>query len=233
MRSSLPAPVPPLLPAAASTALRLLAVCCVLAGVLWDSAATFAEPRLGLAGLGTELVFFTVQSNLLLAAVLLWSLLAGAAHRRQPPPLVVGGATFFVTVTFAVYNTVLVPGGGPGAVLLLSGRPASDLLHVVVPLLALADWVFGRPHPGFPVRRSFLWLLYPLAYAGFALARGQVTNSAVRYPYWFLDVDRIGWGGIGLVIPAFVVAFGLLAALFALADRFLGRFPRRAAGVLP
>ncbi|NAZ78190.1 hypothetical protein GTQ99_22670, partial [Kineococcus sp. T13] len=217
----------------ASTALRLLALTCVLAGVLWDASATFAEPRLGPAGLGAKLVFFTIQSNLLLAAVLLWSLLAGAARRRQPPPLVVGGATFFVTVTFAVYNTVLVPGGGPGAVLLLSGRPASDLLHVAAPLLALVDWVFGRPHPGFSVRRSLVWLLYPLAYAGFALVRGQLTNSVVRYPYWFLDVDRIGWGGVSLAVAVFVVAFGLLAVLFALADRFLGRFPRRAGGVLP
>ena len=206
--------------------LRCGIVLCVLAGVLWASGRPFGDPALSLRGLGLKLVFFTIQSNLVLAAVTAWSVVAQVRGRAQPPLWVVGGATFFVTVTFLVYNTILVPGGGDGAVLLLSGYPSSDLLHVVAPLLAVLDWVFGRPQPGFTVRRSLVWLLYPLGYTAFALVRGQLTDSDVRYPYFFLDVDEIGWDGVGLAFSSLLVAFALLAVVFALADRRLGRAGR-------
>jgi len=207
----------------------LLAVCrtaivlVVLAGVLWAPDARFDDPQLGLAGIGTKLVFFTIQSNLLLAAVEAVSVVAALRRRPQPSGWVVGGATFFVTITFAVYNTVLVPGGGEGAVLLFSGRPSSDLLHVVAPVLAVVDWVAFRPHPGVRVRRSLLWLAYPVAYLVFVLVRGALTSAAPHYPYPFVDVDAIGYEGVARSFAVLTPTFAVLALAFAGVDHLLGR----------
>ncbi|WP_369068867.1 Pr6Pr family membrane protein [Kineococcus terrestris] len=210
------------------TALRALVVVLVVLGVLWVPAAGWDDPRLTPAGIGTKLVYFTIQSNLLLAAVLAVDVVARLRSRAGPSPWLVGGATFFVTITGVVYNTLLVPGGGPEAVLLLAGRPSSDLLHAVVPALALLDWVLFRPHGVLSVRRSLVWLVYPFAYSVFAIVRGGLVDSSVRYPYWFLDPTEIGWGGVGLAFAALLPAFAVLACLFVGCDRVLGRARRRA-----
>ncbi|NIZ91897.1 Pr6Pr family membrane protein [Kineococcus rubinsiae] len=202
---------------------RSVIVLVVLAGVLWEPAARFDDPQLGFAGLGTKLVFFTIQSNLLLAAMEAVSVLAALRHRAQPSGWVVGGATFFVTITFVIYNTVLVPGGGEGAVLLFSGRPSSDLLHVVAPLLAIVDWVAFRPHPGVRARRSLLWLAYPIAYLVFVLVRGTLTLGPPHYPYPFVDVDEIGYDGIARSFAVLAPSFAVLALAFSGIDHLLGR----------
>nr|WP_276610629.1 Pr6Pr family membrane protein [Kineococcus siccus] len=198
-----------------------------------DPAATFADPRFTLAGLGGKLVYFTIQSNLLLAAVAAWSVVAEVRHRPGPSAWFVGGAAFFVTITFAVYNTVLVPGGGDGAVLLLSGRPSSDLLHVVAPLLALLDWVLLRPHPGAGARRSLLWLVYPVLYFVFVLVRGALTTGPPHYPYPFVDVDELGYGGVALSFAVLAPSFAVLALGFAGLDHLLGRRRALSGGTPP
>jgi hypothetical protein len=204
-------------------AYRSAIVLVVLAGVLWAPEARFDDPQLGFAGIGAKLVFFTIQSNLLLAAVGVVSVVAALRRRPQPSGWVVAGATFFVTITFAIYNTVLEPGGGEGAVLLFSGRPSSDLLHVVAPVLAVVDWVAFRPHPGVRARRSLLWLAYPVAYLAFVLVRGVLTSAAPHYPYPFVDVDTIGYGGVARSFAVLVPTFAVLALAFAGVDHLLGR----------
>ena len=210
----------PPLPAPAALVLRSVVVLVVLAGVLWVPDAPASAPAVTTEGLDGKLRYFTIQSNLLLALVLGWSVVAGLTGRRGPSAWLVGGATFCVTVTFLVYNLVLVPGGGPDAVLLISGMPSSDLLHVVAPLLALLDWLLGRRHPGFAVRRSLLWLVYPLLYLGVSLLAGSRNGF---YPYFFVDPDQIGGRAVGAYVVVLLVAFAALALLFAGLDRLLGR----------
>lgn len=202
---------------------RSAIVLVVLAGVLWAPDARFHEVQLGLGGIGTKLVYFTIQSNLLLAAMEAASVVAALRHRPQPSGWVVGGATFFVTITFAIYNTVLAPGGGDGAVLLFSGRPSSDLLHVVAPVLAVVDWVAFRRHPGVRARWSLLWLVYPVAYLVFVLVRGALSDAAPHYPYPFVDVDAIGYAGVARSFAVLTPLFAVLALAFAGVDHLLGR----------
>ena len=218
--------VRPLLPGPVALVLRTVVVLVVVVGVLWVPDAPASAPALTTADLDGKLRYFTIQSNLLLALVLAWSVVAGLAGRRGPSGWLVGGATFCVTVTFLVYNTVLAPGGGPDAVLLISGMPSSDLLHVVAPLLALLDWVLGRRHPGFTVRRSLLWLLYPLVYLGVSLLVGSRNGF---YPYFFMDPAQIGGRAVAVYVVVLLVLFAVLALLFAGLDRLLGR-GRRTAG---
>lgn len=212
--------VRPLIPRPAGLVLRAVVVLVVVVGVLWAPGAPVGAPVLTTADLGGKLRYFTVQSNLVLAVVLAWSVVAGVTGRRGPSAWLVGGATFVVTITFLVYNLLLAPGGGPGAVLLISGQPPSDLLHVVSPLLALVDWVLGRRHPGFAVRRSLLWLLYPLGYLVVSMLVGSQNGF---YPYFFMDPAQIGWQAVGVYFVVLLAGFAVLALVFAGLDRALGR----------
>jgi hypothetical protein len=85
--------------------------------------------------------------------------------------------------------------------------PANMLLHIVVPLLAVTDWlVVGRD--GAQVRwwQPVVWLAYPAAYLGLALL--VLNNVGRRAPYYFLDPGSIG--PVSVVMNVCVLAIGAL-----------------------
>ena len=69
--------------------------------------------------------------------------------------------------------------------------------HYVVPLLTLAYWLLCSPGKNqLTLIDAFLWLLFPLSYAGFvflrARLRGTIHRTKSAYPYPFLDVVFFG-----------------------------------------
>ena len=68
--------------------------------------------------------------------------------------------------------------------LFLTGRsmgytPANMLLHLVVPLLAMTDWLLiGRDQAQVRWWQPFAWLAYPAAYLALALAGAQQCGPA-------------------------------------------------------
>ena len=94
----------------------------------------------------------------------------------------------------------------PGAQLI-----ADRLLHDALPALYLLFWGFLVEKGRVRSRDTLGWIIYPLAYVAYTLARGAVTSW---YPYPFLDVTQLGYPrvlwhivvllcgflGIGLVI---------------------------------
>jgi len=89
---------------------------------------------------------------------------------------------------------------------------ADVLLHDVVPVAFVLYWVIFVPKAGLRWKHALLWLLYPIAYMLYTLARGVAT---AWWPYPFVDANFIGFpralGNGGLVLLAFFV-LGLLAA---------------------
>ncbi|MEJ8277555.1 Pr6Pr family membrane protein [Pseudonocardia spirodelae] len=154
------------------------------------------------SGVAWRLTTFTYQVNLLAAVFYAWTLLAGPTRGAGARPALRGAVVVYLLAAGSVW------------LLFLTGRSAgfttpNVLLHVVVPLLALADWVLVRPererlrwwHPP-------LWLLFPAAYLGLALA---VLNSAGRRaPYWFLDPDAVGAAGLASNVARLAGGFLLL-----------------------
>ncbi|PPK92636.1 hypothetical protein CLV92_11365 [Kineococcus xinjiangensis] len=199
---------------------RILIVLLVVVGILHgDGSPTPGE-------WAARFVYFTIQSNTILAAVVAWSIVATLRGRGHPPVWVKGGAALFVTITGVVYNTVLNPGGGEDAVLLLQGEVENDTLHVLVPLLAVLDVLLWDRHGRLRWRHAAVWLLYPLAYFGFVLVRGPLVEGENRYPYFFVDVDRFGYPAVLVMALICTVAFWLLGLLFVAADRLLARVGR-------
>jgi hypothetical protein len=145
--------------------------------------------------------YFTNQTSTALALVLLASgataLTGGRASAGSD--LLRGIATASLIVVGVIYN-ILVPGTG-------SAPPwVSTLLHVVLPLLAVLDWVL------IPDRRRLAWralplvLVHPLVWLTVVLIRGR-TDGWV--PYGFLLPSN---GVLSLVLHAIGLSAAVVAA---------------------
>ena len=148
------------------------------------------------SGVIWRFVTFTYQANLLAAAYYAWTLVSPRADSRTG---LRGAVVLYVVVAGLIWN------------LLLTGRsmgytPANFLLHVVVPVLAVADWLLvGRGAGTARWWQPFAWLAYPAAYAGVALI--VLNRAGRRAPYYFLDPGSVG-------IAAVAVNVALLGAGF-------------------
>lgn len=173
-------------------------------------------------GLGARVyrffAYFTIQSNLLVAVVS--TVLAREPALDRPAWRVVrlaglGG----ITVTGLVHFFLLRP------LLDLDGADwvADKMLHMVVPVLAVAAWAWVGPRPRFAVREAAYALCWPLAWLVWTLVVGRVDGWV---PYPFLDADTEGWGAVAVVSVAITVLFVLAFALFGWLDRKLSPAPR-------
>jgi hypothetical protein len=164
-----------------------------------------------------SLTSFTQQSNLMVAAYFLWQA-ARPSPRREfsagPRPLVRGAVTQYIVITGIVYSLLLADGWD-------SYGLGDTLAHVVVPVAVLADWVLvGTSQALVRAWYPVAWLSYLFGYLTVVLIRGAMTD---RYPYYFLNADSVGTGGLISYIGAFLVGFTVLGYLISAAGR-LKRF---------
>lgn len=149
------------------------------------------------SGVLWRLVTFTYQANVLAAAYYAWTLLSPRADGRTG---LRGAVVLYVLVAGVIWNLFLTERS-------MGYTTANVLLHVVVPLLAITDWlVVGRAEA--PVRwwQPLAWLLYPAAYAALALA--VLNGAGRRAPYYFLDPGSVGIGTV--VVNTGILALGFL-----------------------
>ena len=125
------------------------------------------------SGVTWRLITFTYQANVLAAAYYLWTLVSPRADARVG---LRGAVVLYVVIAGVVWNLFLT-GHSMGY------TPANLLLHVVVPVLALSDWLLvgrgqGRVHWWHPLA----WLVYPASYGCWP---GRAQRGG-RAPYYFL-----------------------------------------------
>ena len=168
--------------------------------------------------------FFTVDSNVLVLAVAIAVALGRAANSVASRAIRLS-ALLSITVTGSVFSLVLAPD------IELRGEAvvATNLFHIVSPVLFVLGWLLWGPRRQWDVRIAALAFIWPIAWLVFTLIRGAITGW---YPYPFLDV---GQNGIVAVLIAAAVVLGyavLLTAVILLVDRHAPVFdahPRRAA----
>ena len=143
---------------------------------------------------------FTYQANVLAAAYYLWTLASPRADARVG---LRGAVVLYVVIAGVIWNLFLT-----GYSMGYTG--ANILLHVVVPVLALTDWLLvGRGQGQVRWWQPVAWLGYPAAYL--ALAMVVLNNMGRRAPYYFLDPDSVGRAtvvGNVCVLAACVLALG-------------------------
>ncbi len=172
-------------------------------------------------GLATRLVrlvsYFTIQSNVLVA-VTAWQLARDPGRDGRWWRPVRLAALVGITVTGLVHFVLLRP------LLDLEGasRVADTLLHLVVPVLALAAWAVAGPRPRTAWRTAAEAVLWPLAWLAVTVTVGVATGW---YPYPFLDHQESGVGGVVAVSLGILVLFAALFAAVIALDRRLQPAP--------
>jgi hypothetical protein len=132
--------------------------------------------------------YFTIQANLIAVAALLW---AASAWRGAPNPRLDffrGAATTYMTVTFVVFALLLADTDVDTAIVWVD-----RVLHRVIPIVLMADWLIDPPVVSIDLRRAWWWLSYPLAWVVYTMIRGAMVGT---YPYPFLDPANGGYGAV-------------------------------------
>jgi hypothetical protein len=195
---------------------RLFTTLAVIAGVVLTAT--------GPATLTGLLPYFTIQSNIGYGVFAAWAaVLAWRGHLGSPAGLK-GAVTLYIVITGLVYHLVLANPASPFAVTgvhrTFAEAAGNQLLHTVVPLMAVLDWLVFDARGRFRWAYALYWLAFPLGYLAFALVRGMIVG---RYPYSFIDVNDLGYRGVTVSAVVFAVAFWLLGLLLVTADRLPAR----------
>lgn len=159
---------------------------------------------------GNFFSYFTVESNALAVISLVLSSFAVVAGRTSERlEFFRGAVTLYMTTTILIF------------IVLLSGYPASELtavpwdntvLHYVMPVVIIVDWLVVNRRRAVDYRRALLWLSYPLLYLCYSLIRGPIVGW---YPYPFMDASLHGYLPVVLTSAVIAVVLAAITAVIA------------------
>ena len=179
-------------------------------------------------------VYFTNISNFLCLGVMFAALVQTVKKKDDSyvtaaPVLKFIGA-LGILLTFLVFNLLLA--GEEGRDPQLNWRIGSLLFHVVLPIMYIGDWFL------FYERKKCKWYYpiasvgFPLAYAIFLLIQAVIlkfdssiltptpnSTTPLIYPYFFVNIDKLGVPGVLMWIGILSVAFVAVGFLFFGLDR--------------
>ena len=172
-------------------------------------------------------VHFTNISNFLCIGVMLTALIQTAKKKEDSYVSAVPMLKFIgmlgILLTFLVFNIMLA--GAEGRDPQANWRVGSLLFHVALPILYIADWFL------FYERKKCKWyypiasIAFPLAYVFFLLVQAIIlkfdssiliptTTTPLIYPYFFVNLDTQGVGGVLMWTGILSVAFVVVGFLF-------------------
>lgn len=142
--------------------------------------------------------FFTIQANLIAGGV--WLLGAWRPESTVRRPLLRGAAATYLSIAGVVYF-VLAFDANQDEILELTAWWVNALTHQVLPLAVLIEWILLPPNRAISVKRSLMWLLYPIAFFFYSMIRGLFSGW---YPYPFLIPGY--WNGYsGVAVNALIL----------------------------
>jgi hypothetical protein len=127
-----------------------------------------------------------------------------------------GIAMLSISLTGLVFHTLLAP---------LIDSPIgfdSHVLHTIVPILFVLDWLAFSKKGRFRFREVPLWMVYPLVYLAATLLVAAYYDGF--YPYPFMDAATYGYRSVAETSALLVVAFGTLGVAYVGIDKLLARW---------
>jgi hypothetical protein len=206
-----------------SPAARLTAALLALAGFAFlalqaaISIGDFADRGLGPAvALWRLSGYFTILTNLWVTLAL-----ASVALGRPPAPRWLTAATLAILLVGAIYHLLLAQDLAPGTPRWI----ADQGVHSLVPAATLGWWLAFVPKAGLGARDLPAFMAWPVVYSLYSLARGAAEGW---YPYFFIEVPRLGYAQVLLNIAGLGFGFALAGLLLVAVGRRLAPARRRA-----
>lgn len=162
------------------------------------------------------LSFFTILTNVLVATALTLTVVGFGtrAGRWAGSEGVRAGVTMYAVVVGLVYHFLLHANWNPQGWSFV----ANILLHYVMPTAMLLDWLLFTPKGRLRWVDPAKWLAFPLIYGCWTLVHGY---SAGWWPYWFIDVSKLGLGLAGLYFAGLLAFFLVVGLIVVAIDRTL------------
>ncbi|MGW5074912.1 Pr6Pr family membrane protein [Rhodococcus sp. NPDC004095] len=157
--------------------------------------------------------YFTVLSNVLAVVVLLIGAAADPPGRAWQSFR--GAVTVYMVITGIVY-AILLSNIDVG----MQGQWTNDIVHRVLPLVLIVDWVVDPPRMRISDGQAMTWLWFPVLYGVYTLVRGPIADW---YPYQFIDPRTQGYLQMTIGLVVLIGAFVLIC----LAVNVAGRAARR------
>lgn len=178
------------------------------------------------------LVFYTNLSNLLCMLFMFVSLAGTLSEKetRDFAPALKFVFLIMISVTFILYNVLL---ADYPSIFSYFSSLKNGLNHCILPILFVLEWfVFyerGRARWTWPllsILPPFFYVIYILLRAGILEITGR--SAPVVYPYYFLNLEKLGWYGFLQWMAILLVAFLALGYTLCAIDRWLGKSRRTA-----
>lgn len=178
--------------------------------------------------------YYTIQSNILCAVYFILAVIyiSKEMKSKKDEPIVFmprfkGAVVIAITVTMIIFWGLLSNSDFTMDPETLATMPfvvrspwPNYIVHSIVPLLMIFDWLLFDPKGVFKKIDPFIWIIIPYVYLVFAeilAATGYTFSGGSRFPYFFIDSDLIGWNGVFLyvvVLTIFFIVLGYLALGF-------------------
>lgn len=152
--------------------------------------------------------YFTNLTNLI-AVVMAGALLAGkgALYRWFKSPVVQAACCLYIAFVGIGFWFIL---GGPQNVESWLFWIPELTAHTLSPILGVVFWLRCVEKGEMNGRHPFIWLAYPIGYLIYWLIRGPIVGY---YPYFFVDVNALGYGGVAMWSGALIVMFLILGTI--------------------
>ncbi len=162
--------------------------------------------------------YFTNLSNIFAAVVLLLGTLYLIQHREPTATydLVRGAAVVCMALVGIVFG-LLLRDEDLGALL----PWVNIVLHYVMPVVMVFDWLYQPPKTKLVVAQTWVWLIFPFLYLVYSVIRGSIVGF---YAYPFFNPAKVGgYGGVALYCLGIMVVFLILIWLLMLLGNTLKR----------
>ncbi|WP_296173952.1 Pr6Pr family membrane protein [uncultured Brevundimonas sp.] len=168
--------------------------------------------------------YFTILSNLMVALALTAPAVAPNSRLGcwAQSEGVRAAVAMYIVVVGVTYHFLLAATWAPQGWSLL----ANNLLHYVMPVVFVIDWLAFTPKGRLRWVDPAKWLIPVLIYGGWTLLHGRLSGW---WPYWFVDVDTLGLGKTIVYFAGLLVFFLIVGLVVVAIDRVFGRRDRRLA----
>jgi len=143
------------------------------------------------------LSYMTIWTNIILC-VTFWLILLRKDNGLSPS--FQSALLSFILIVGVVYHLLFAHLWQPTGVQLITDK----IFHYIAPVLYLIYWALILPKQRLPVYIVLTWLLYPLVYATFTLARGLYTSI---YPYPIFDLNKLSISSVALNTTGIFMAY--------------------------
>lgn len=148
--------------------------------------------------------YFTIEINIVVFITLLLSAIAVAMGKNSKLDVLRSVVTVYMLIVGIGFSVLL---AGIEGIALTAVPWDNTVLHYIMPVAILVDFLIDRPKRTLLFKQSLVWLLFPIIYVAYSLTRGALIGW---YPYPFLNPDTNSYAAVAFTVSGLLgLALGL------------------------